>query len=466
MVGGRESSDYFDLITGHADGAISTGIGRTLARLLPAEIVNHPTVVWFRAVEGRSLPRGRGRGRSRSYIDQDQDEQPEDYASAFVIQGLLQPVIQSRLDFLARSLYAIGRIMRVSERASEIIRASTAADGAAPILVDVKAEESADVTELRQAVSESLPDLLTALSETHSERRELATSAFQEWLAATEEFRSVFEPANDALREMKDSARYRRPSYGRPPGRNSGFRLTRFVAYLSRYPRLGRSIGHARPAEQEDKALVLSPLEVAAVLSVLTKSDDYDFSHGSFTMALREISLESLAEAELTILERRVAASNPFAAAVSGAPSQLLQAAMRDHVLSNGLHSPWLREFLNQVGQPLGSGDRRLLFGHAYDTAYVDALAQSAHSTIIHSLLANDRDLGETWGDFLGRLFTEKWLKPFVQLASSKPASKQWTLDNFTRVSTVLILQLRRDGYRISYSDQILSAIWTSQRGE
>lgn len=462
MAGGRGDDDYFDLIVGRAEGAISPGIVRTLGRLLPAEIVNHPTVVWFRAVEERSLPKGR----SRSYIDQDEDGQSENYTSAFVIQALLQPVIQSRLDFLARSLYTIGRIMRVSERTSEIIRASSAAGGAASILVEAGAEEDSGAAELRQAVSESLPDLLTALDETHSRRRELAMSAFQEWLTATEEFRSVFEPANDALREMKNSARYRRPSYDRRPGRNSEFRLSRLVGYLSRYPRLGGSIGHAHPIEQEDKALVLSPLEVAAILSLLTKSDDYDFSHGSFTRALREISLESLAETELAILERRLADSNPFTAAVSGAPSQVLQAAMRDHVLSNGSQSPWLREFLNQVGRPLGSGDRRLLFGHAYDAAYVGELAQSAHSTIIHSLLTNDRDLGETWGDFLGRLFTEKWLKPFVQLASSKSASQQWTLDNFTQISTVLILQLRRDGYRISYNDQILSAIWTSQRGE
>jgi hypothetical protein len=177
---------------------------------------------------------------------------------------------------------------------------------------------------------------------------------------------------------------------------------------------------------------------------------------------LRELSLEPLTEAQLAMLEHRVAAFNPFTGELSGPPHASLQAAMHDHLLSNGQRSPWLQEFLNRAGQPLKRWNNTLIVGSADDPAYIDELVRSARSTVLHQLLNKNRYLGETWSDFLDRLFRQEWLPEFRRLATERSGSQPWHRDNFVAVGLAVCEQLRREGYRLSVDEQELARLWES----
>lgn len=448
--------DVFLLSKGRAEGAIATNIGRSLESLLPEEIRQDRTVAWFRRIQERASIRGRGDDHG-SFAGRYRDS-----VIPAMVPSVLQPVIQARLDFLAQSLYTISRVVGVSVRAIGVIQASNTPRGIEAALGRLDDVQGADADELRDAVRGSLPSLLAALDETHGSRYRLAMHAFGEWVAEAEDFRSAFEPADEMLGVIADDRR------GRDRDRvvsDLGTALAPLVLYLSKYPRLDTHVGPSGTVAGDRDSLILSPGEVIGVLALLTnRYDRYGDWHlvDEFTATIRELSLESLTVAELARLGQRVANSNPFEGKLVGPPPESLQAAMRDHVLSNGRRSPWLREFLNRLGRPLELWNNTLAIGTPDDTEYIKDLTRSAGSTIVHKLLSTDRHLGESWNYFLDRLFREEWLESFRRLATRQPNRERWTRDNFVAVGVAVCVQLRQEGYHISANEQTLASLWDS----
>src|SRR5262249_10583700 len=145
----------------------------------------------------------------------------------------------------------------------------------------------------------------------------------------------------------------------------AGAALTQLVLYLSRPPGIGGGppVSTAGAADRGD-LFVLSPGEafgIIALVASVSYGDERDryydrdrtYLLAEMASSLRNISQEPFVAAELALLERNIADAAPFADALSSPPGQSLQTAMRGHILSNREKSPWLREFLNRVGEPL-----------------------------------------------------------------------------------------------------------------
>jgi hypothetical protein len=455
MPDDRRRDQEFELFRGRARGSIAENVTRSLEALLPEEVSDHRTAAWFLTIEQRS------RAGDQRYRRPPGGRDLEDSA-LFLAVSILQPVIQARLDFLAQSLYSIGRVLRVSQRVMDAIRTRSTAPGP-EVTLRLDDLQANDVEELRRAVRDSLPGMLTALRETHGRRRGLAARAFEEWVAEADGFRSVFDPVDRLLGKINEPSR---SGYGEDHRMLSriGSPLAGLAIYLSKYPLLGARIEPIEMVAGNRDSLILSPGEVVGILSLTgDRYDPYDTRvTREFGDAVRELSFESLTAAELARLERSIASFDPFAGGLSGPPPESLQAAMRDHVLSNGRRSPWLREFLNRIGRPLGSWDGALASGTAANPEYIADLARSAHATIVHGLLVRDRRAGEPWDAFLNRLFRDEWLKNFRQSATGRTNREHWNRESFIAVGVAVCDQLRRDGYHVSPTEETLATLWDS----
>lgn len=457
----RAAEGGFDFIRGRSEHTIISNIDRIYTALLPETVSSNDTVQWLRSLQGRADRNAR-----------DPDSYEEDSfrhlsgGRAF-IGRILEPVVQARLDFLTQSLYPVARIISVSDRAIEIIASSREPAHIAMTLDTLRDDQHADAIELRDAVSGSLADLLTVARDVHQRRRAAALQVFEEWLTETKTFRSVFEPARRAL---GDTVRDRRAGLDDVLVRS----LAPLLAYLSRYPRLGSALQPDDALAVREGPLVLSPSEMFGLLMAMQalSADEegwsfrrYEYSVHEFTLAFRELANEPLIQAELARLQERIANFDPFSDELLALPTESLRAEMRDHVLSNGAQSPWLRQFLNRFGEEPRWWSDPIQAGSAQDPAYVEALARSARSTIVHNLISDAPHLGEPWDQFLERLFTEKWLRR-LRKAISRSGDPLWTRDKFTAVVDAVCKQLRRDGYRLSIDDRGLGDIWDSALDE
>jgi hypothetical protein len=240
-----------------------------------------------------------------------------------------------------------------------------------------------------------------------------------------------------------------------------GSPLAGLVIYLSKYPQLGARVEPPGTVEGDRDPLILSVGEVVGILSLMADPYDRDVAR-DFGDAIRELSLESLTAAELARLERSIAGFDPFAGELLGPPPESLQAAMRDHLLSSRHQSPWLRAFLNRVGQPLSWWDGALASGTADNGEYIADLVRSAHATIVHQLLRRDHRAGEPWDAFLDRLFRDEWLKNFHQSTTRQSNREHWSRESFIAVGLAVCDQLRREGYHLSPTEETLANLWDS----
>jgi hypothetical protein len=314
---------------------------------------------------------------------------------------------------------------------------------------------------LRDAAAESLSNLLSITANIHQRRRAAALQAFEDWLAEANTFRSVFEPADNALREGYDD-------------RNLIGGLASLVAYLSRHPEFGPApILNDSPAWNQ-RTLVLSPGEIIGLLAILQGFAGTDVSVSGreygiafseqLHMAFYEVAQQPLIQTDLARLQQRIATFDPFAEPLVGPPSESLRFEMRNHVLPNGNRSPWLRQFLEQFEEPRWWSDP-IRLGSARDPAYIQALAFSAHSTIVRQLITENPRVGELWDEYLERLFRERWLRP-LRGAIARGDSLPWTRERFITVMAAVRARLGRDGYRLSIGNQALGEIWDSALDE
>jgi hypothetical protein len=207
---------------------------------------------------------------------------------------------------------------------------------------------------------------------------------------------------------------------------------------------------------------------VVATLQSFTEPDDYLRSPGyemagrELTSAFLELSREPIVQAELATLQQRIANFDPFSEPLVGPPGESLRVEMRHHVLSNSERSPWLRQFLTQFDdEPRWWWSRGIQFGSAQDSVYIQALAFSAHSTVVRRLIDRNRIVGESWNEYIERLFRDEWLERLGK-AVARSSDSPWTRDNFISIMAAVREWLRRDGYRLSIDDQALGGIWDS----
>lgn len=488
----------FEFHQATSERTVLSNVNRTLASLLPEVVSSNPTVQWLRSFEERS-------GDGELWGLGDRGARDRDFADgifatrrlgrAFLLQSIIRPAIQARLDFLMQALFPVARVISVSDRAIEFVMESREPEHIAMTLDILRNSQHSDKARLSAAAEESLPNLLAVTADLHQQRRGAALQAFEVWLAEANAFRSAFEPADEALKRVSRDARhgYRygdpRLSKGyRSDSLSKGYRfdslskgyrsdigldfirnLAPLVAYLSRNPRLGSTNAPENPATINQRPLTLSPGEIAGVVAVLqsftepdesVRSRDYDMATHELAGAFFELSREPIVHAELTALQRRIANFDPFSVPLVGPPSESLQAEMRNHVLSNRARSPWLRQFLTQFGdEPLWwSGN--IQFGSAQNSVYVQTLAFSAHSTVVRSLIDERHNVGETWAEYIERLFRE-WLR-HLRKAIARSSDSPWTRENFIAIMAAVSEWLRRDGYRLTIDDQVLGSIWDS----
>ncbi len=459
----------FEFQRGRSERTVLANVDRTLTSLLPEMVSSHPTVEWLQ----RTFEERRGDGESSGRRDRDSDYDVSDarlLGRVFLLQSILRPVVQARLDFLMQSLYPVARIISVSDRAIEFVTESQEPEHIATTLDILRDSQHSDKTRLSAAAEESLPNLLTVTADLHRRRRAAALDAFDDWLAEANAFRSAFERAGEALiRVSRDARRY---SEGGRPGIGLDFirDLAPLVAYLSRNPRLGSASAPENPMTMDQRPLALSPGEMVGVVAALQSSagpDDYQRSPGyemagrELSSAFFELSREPIVQAELAALQQRIANFDPFSEPLVGPPSESLRVEMRHHMLSNSERSPWLRQFLARFADEPRWWPGGIQFGSAQDSVYIQALAFSAHSTVVRRLIDRDRIVGESWNEYIERLFRDEWLGR-LRKAVARSSDSPWTRDNFISIMAAVREWLGKDGYRLSIDDQALGGIWDS----
>jgi hypothetical protein len=177
-------------------------------------------------------------------------------------------------------------------------------------------------------------------------------------------------------------------------------------------------------------------------------------------------------EARRIALERLVRkysqSEDPFAPYLPlGKPaSEALRNLIFEHNLGGGQNSPWLSTWRRCV-EFSSSTALRVPLKNLKDRDSVDAFARGADCAIKESLPDEIRP-GETWEDFVQRLFEVRWILATArQLVENEANAKHWRLESFAALVAAVVSALNVAGYRLHTPAQDrLQELWDRLHGD
>lgn len=159
---------------------------------------------------------------------------------------------------------------------------------------------------------------------------------------------------------------------------------------------------------------------------------------------------------------------DPFAPylPLSKPASEALRNLVLEHTLEGGRNSPWLSTWRHCV-EFNSDADVKVPLKNLKEPENVAAFARGADCAIKESLPDEIRP-GETWDDFVQRLFEMQWiLKTASQLVENEANAKAWHFESFTALVAAVTSALNAAGYRLDTPSQDrLQKLWERLHGE
>lgn len=449
---------------------IREALFRTRLELLPDELREDGLARWVMDFDDL---------RSRQSYERPFREDSDKYAT-WALDMVVIGALQRQIPFYFATLFQIGRQWKVSESAmasidsassQENLRATAQLNRRGADRAPSERSVSAIYEQSEGDATEALSALLLSAREHHALR---LREARQWWTSWREEVGSIREQV-DRLQEVS----YRRPepmlwrdvsqflvrSY-----RPSQLRYTlealgiRFAQEMAPTPSLswagsyfeiltpllflGLSLGGPRGPFLEEFFF-----EWRHVIHDLR----YEVEHGE----TRRIGLERL-------VRKYSQSEDPFGPYLPLAKpaSEALRNLVLEHTLEGGQTSPWLATWRRCV-EFNSSTSVKVPLKNLKDRENVAAFARGADCAIKKSLPDEIRP-GETWEEFVQRLFEMQWiLKTASQLVQNEVNAKAWRFEGFVALVAAVAFALNEAGYRLDTPSQDrLEKLWDRLHGE
>ncbi len=450
--------------------SIRQALSGTRLELLPEEIRGDSLASWVMDFDDL---------RSRELYDRPFREDPENYA-IWALDLVVIGALQRQIPFYFATLFQIGRIWKVSESAMASVEGASSQENLRATAQLNRG--SADRPRSERSVgemyersernaTEALSTLLRSAKEQHSNR---LREARQWWTTWREEVGSIRKQVN-RLQEIG----YRRPD---PMlwGEVSQFLVKSYRPSLLRQTLEASGIRFAQElAQSQGFSWAGSYLEVLTPLLFIGLS--LEGSRGPFVehffFEWRHILHDLRYEVEngearrigLEMLVRKYSQSeDPFGPYLPlGKPaSETLRNLVIEHTLQGSQASPWLSTWRRCVEFNSATA-LKVPLKNLKDRENVAAFARGADCAIKESLPDEIRP-GETWDEFIQRLFDMQWiLKTASQLVLNESNAKAWRFEDFTALVATVTSALNDVGYRLvlPFNDR-LQKLWESLHGD
>jgi hypothetical protein len=447
--------------------SIRQALSRTLLELLPVEIREDSLARWVMDFDDL---------RSRDRFERPFREDPDNYATwalALVVIGGLQ----RQIPFYFATLFQIGRQWKVSESALASIEGASSQEnlGATARLnrqpVD-RLRRKGSVGEMYERsegdATEALRSILRSASKQHSDR---LREARQWWTSWREEVGSIREQV-DRLQEIghrrpdllwSEASQFLLKSYRPSPLRQtleaSGVRFAGEAAPTTAFSGSGSYLE------------VLTPLLFLGLsLGRLEGYKDFFFVwHNILHNLLDEVKYGEARRIGLQKLARKYSqGEDPFEPYLPlGKPAtEVLRNLVIEHTLQGYQSSPWLERWRDCV-RFNSSTALKIPLKDLKDRENLAAFARGADCAIKQSL---DHELrpGETWDEFMQRLFETEWvLTTARQLVVNESNAKVWRFEAFAALVAAVVSALNDLGYRIDLpSEDRLQVLWERLHGK
>jgi hypothetical protein len=417
--------------------------------------------------------------RSRESYDRSFREDSDNHV-AWALDLVVIGALQRQIPFYFAALFQVGRQWKVSESAIASVESASSQEnlGTSARLnrrLIVGLADERNVEELYERwdrdAMEALSSILRSAGEQHLNR---AREARQWWTSWREEVRSIRGQV-DRLQEI---------AY-RPPERKLWREVSRFLVTSYKPSPLRQTLEASgmRFAQNLTSSPGLpwanSSLEVLTPLLFLGMSfgDLHDPFIENFFFEWRHILHDLRYEVEngesrRIALERLVRkysqGEDPFSLYLPlGKPaSDALRNLVLEHTLEGGHNSPWLSTWRRCVEFNSATA-LTVPLKNLKDRDNVDAFARGADCAIKESLPDEIRP-GETWENFVQRLFEVRWILPTArQLVQNEANAKSWRFESFAALVAAVASVLNIAGYQLDTPAQDrLQDLWDRLHGE
>lgn len=437
------------------DRSVREALSRMQDELLPAEIREDGLANWVR---GFDELRNSGR---QDYFREHSDNPPIWAMNAVVLSAL-----QKRIPFYFATLFHIGRQWKVSESAlRDLDKASDRQNLALSTQLTLDNLRRRDdrrlsaLSERQAETTEALAVLLGSAGREHSDRLREARRWWGEWRNEVDRLRSQVDRLEEVGGAERDYRLWRETA--------------RFVLEGSRPSQLRAQMEQRglKFAEGEEKTgswpVMFSDVWAPLLLAGLASGKEPYFEHFFFEWRhmLHDLEHEArygeLRRAALSRLTRKYGSDDPFEhfLPMRRPATEHLRYLCVEHRLPGGQNSPWLDawqrcldddaaitvDFIYSEG-PKGSrfSDSASGFARAADSA-------------IKRHVQDDYEPGESWDQFVQRLFEAQWVYNVAgQMAHGNRNTKveRWSFSFFRELVGEVVLALSNMGYRCRVPDE------------
>lgn len=454
----------------NSNASIRQTLSSARLELLPDEIRDDSLATWVMDFDDL---------RSSDRYEPPVREDPDNYAT-WALDLVVVAALQRQIPFYFATLFQIGRQWKVSEGAmasiesassQENLRETARLNGRALDRPGGEPSVSEMYERSERNATEALRDILRAGSEQHSNR---LREARQWWTSWRDEVNSIRERV-DRLQELG----YRRPD-PRLWNEVSQFLVRSYRPSLLRQTLEAagvRFVGEAAPVTGFSSAGsyldVLTPLLFLGLSLGGLRGSFIEHFFFEWRHILHDLRYEvENAESRRIGLDRLVRKysqrDDPFEPYLPlGKPaSEALRNLVIEHTLQGNQESPWLSawrrcvEFNSATALKVPLKDLK-------NGENLSAYARGADCAIKQSLPDELRP-GETWQEFVQRLFETEWvLKTAGQLVLHQVNVKSWRFGDFTTLVAAVAAALNHLGYRINApTGGRLQALWDRLHGE
>jgi len=449
--------------------SIRQALSRTRLELLPVEIREDSLARWvmdFDDLRTRERQEKPFRGDSEYPI----------WALDLVVVGSLQ----KRIPFYFATLFQIARQWKVSERALASIESALSQENLGMsarlnrrLIVGLADERSIDELEDRwdREAREALSSILRSAREQHSNR---LREARQWWMSWREEVGSIREQV-DRLQEIShrkpDSMLWSevsqflvescRPSLLRQTLEASGVRFAGEAASTPGFSWAGSYLEVLTP-------LLFLGLSVGGSRGPFIEHFFFEWRHILHDLRYEVENREARRIGLEKLIRKYSQGEDPFEPYVAlGKPaSESLRNLVIEHTLQGNQFSPWLSTWRRCIEFNSATA-LKVPLKSLKNAENVAAFARGADCAIKQSLPGELRP-GETWGEFLQRLFETEWvLKTASQLVLNESNAKVWRFQDFAELVAAVASALGDAGYRIEVpAKDRLQNLWDRLHGE
>ena len=449
---------------------IRQALSRTRLELLPSEIREDKLAQWV--MEFDDL-------RSRERYDRPDREDPEDYA-LWALDLVVVGGLQRQIPFYFATLFQIGRQWKVSESTlASIDSASSQKSLRATARLNRRRDEEilreGSVGEMYERSERDATEALTALLRSAREQQSSRLREARQWWTSWREEVSSIRNHVDRLQELghrrpdptlwgevsRFLVRSYRPSMLRHTLEASGVRFAGDLAITPGFSLPGSYVEVLTP-------LLFLGLSLGGSRGPFIEHFFFEWRHILHDLRYEVENGESRRIGLETLVRKYAQSEDPFEQylPLRTPASEVLRNLVIEHTLPGNQSSPWLSTWRRCVEFNPATAIN-VPVKNLQDRESVSAFARDADCAIKQSLPGELRP-GETWGEFVQRLFEMEWvLKTASQLVLNEYNANVWRFEGFTVLVDVVASALNVVGYRIDPpSHSRLRSLWDRLHGE